>query len=69
MHPDTQLLYLDKSKLREILDVDPENLRIIRELIPAIASNSTMIQKKICRSFEECEFFPGQVIVNEGDTP
>ena len=43
MHPDTQVLYLNKHKLREILDVDPENLKIIKDLIPAIASNSTMI--------------------------
>jgi hypothetical protein len=55
--------------LREILDVDPENLKIIRDLIPQISSNSTMIQKKICRSFEECEFFPGQTIIKEGETP
>ena len=43
MHPETQVLYLNKQKLREILDVDPENFRIIRDKIPAISSNSTVI--------------------------
>ena len=69
MHPETQVLHLNKQKLKEILDVDPEDFRIIRDKIPAIASNSTVIQKKICRSFEDCEFFPGQTIIKEGETP
>ena len=56
MDPDTQVLYLSKEKLRQILNVDPAIFKLIREKVPEIASNSVIIQKKICRSFEEVEF-------------
>ena len=69
MHPDTQILYLSKHRLREILNVDPVNFKMIKQKIPEMSANSLIIQKKICRSFEEVEFYPGQRIINQGDTP
>ena len=59
MHPDTQVLFLSKNKLREILNVDPVNFKMIKSKIPEMSSNSLIIQKKICRCFEEVEFYPG----------
>ena len=59
MHPDTQVLYLSKNKLREILNVDPVNFKMIKSKIPEMSANSLIIQKKICRCFEEVEFYPG----------
>lgn len=34
MHPNTEILFLSKEKLKAILTVDPENFRIIKKYIP-----------------------------------